>query len=101
MGEPGWEIPEVSPWEIVNRYGRLLEKVPSARAWAGIEGGTVHFFTVVDFTNVRAEEALYGAERTLVDEVGPDVVIFDVYANVDSIKPDLENLIVVPIQLVA
>ena len=101
MGDKAWETPGSNPEEIVARYGALLEKVPTARAWARIEGSAVHFFTVLDFSHGQAEEALYEAERNLIDAVGPDAVVFDVYPDLADLKQEMDSLFAVPRRLAA
>ena len=86
MGEPAWQIPEASPLSIIEAYRTLLAEVPTARAWARVEGATVHFFTVVDFSHPTAEGALYEAERRLNASLGPYTVFFEVLPDTDSLE---------------
>jgi hypothetical protein len=69
-------------------YGRFLSAAPTAKAWGKIEGARVHFFTVVDMSSPSDEEAVYAAERELIDIVGPEHVLFDVYPDEQSLESD-------------
>lgn len=85
MGKQEWQTPAGSPWEIIHLYAKVLSSVPSAKAWARIEGTQVHFHTVIDFSKPEHESALYQAERDLLDIVSADAAVFHVYPAFESI----------------
>jgi hypothetical protein len=64
---------------ILDRYARLLSVVPGAvSVWASTAEGHLHFHTLVPpgRHNLRA---VFEAERTLLQEVNPLAVDFDIY----------------------
>jgi hypothetical protein len=87
-----WQRPEVDPTTITRLYAELIRHAPAGvGVWFDITGSTIHFYTVLD-EKLVAEDAVYEAERTVLERFDASLVDFRVFPNKGPLKAYLKKL---------
>lgn len=85
-----WTRDRPDPKTIIDAYATMLTGIADVEAWAKVETGRIHFFTVLN-ENFQAEPAVYQAEREMLSRFGPELLTFDVYPDFGPLKYPLEG----------
>jgi hypothetical protein len=80
-----WISDKPDPGTIVDAYAAMLVGLTGIEAWANLDAGRIHFFTILN-ENFQLEPAVYQAEQEMLNKFGPELVTFDVYADYGFLK---------------